>query len=85
MYFRPHYDHEAGEFDLEDRKTPVCPWCGCMNHEWYELEWQGDADQRPVACNSCDKDYICTLRVTYSFSSEKPESNGDKDEPAHPE
>ena len=63
----------GGDFDttLEDRIT--CPFCGEQDCEYtdYPRELKRDGDHTPYECGSCEKNFMVTLSVSYSYSSSK--------------
>ena len=54
--------------DLSYNRDPVCPHCGYIMQDAWELHFDRDGDETEVECYRCDKKYkiIFNLEVTYS-------------------
>jgi hypothetical protein len=61
-----------GESDNE--RAIVCPWCGYEDPD--SVEWQpeqhGPEGDGEATCPSCEKDFECSRRVTYRYSTRRP-------------
>ena len=52
-----------------------CPHCG-DKHEPYALEWfyLYEEDSHDVKCPSCDRDFVVSTRVSYTFSTDEQDA-----------
>jgi hypothetical protein len=60
----------TAETELTD--TPVCPWCGCSDPDWWELgDKIQDGNTFTVHCDNCDQPYDLHVQIDYHFTSSK--------------
>lgn len=64
---------EQSSIDHQYTSTPVCPWCGYEDHDWWDgsaldNEDGAEADQE---CPSCEKPYQTVLHISYDFCTTK--------------
>jgi hypothetical protein len=71
----------AEQSSIEHRytSTPVCPWCGYEDHDW----WDGGIDNEDGAeadqeCGSCEEPYQTVLHISYDFCTEKRDIEEEK-------
>jgi hypothetical protein len=64
-----YLNHITREEDCRWTKKPVCPYCGDVIDDWYEL----DIDNREidVECGDCGKNYTLFCEKEWTFSSYK--------------
>jgi uncharacterized Zn-finger protein len=60
------------EFDTDYTDEVVCPYCGHVHRESWELFADGEEDQEMI-CGECGRDFTATMNKSISYSSRKAE------------
>ena len=58
---------ETFELGTDREDLPVCPWCGEIHQDYFEME---DGEQN---CQKCDKPFIVEIIREYYFTTVKKE------------
>lgn len=64
---------EAREHDTQLTRAPVCPWCGYLMQDAWELDLEGDGSTSTSDCGDCEREYKVTMELTVQYSTEKVE------------
>jgi hypothetical protein len=68
--------------ETDYQSLPTCPFCGYKYEEWWDAcssqHFQHDGDETEFDCPECEKAYVCTLSVTYEFSTEPAKTAEEK-------
>lgn len=70
-----HVSREPEDFELSRNKEAVCPYCGNVNSDsWeiFECEDQDGAETEHI-CENCEREYNAVLNVEYSITTSKRE------------
>lgn len=63
---------EPDECDLSYQTDPVCPYCGNVDTDAWEIDfgpvWEGETD---TTCNDCAEDYHVQREVSVTYSTKK--------------
>ena len=63
---------KSAKIDHEYTSTPVCPWCGAADYDWWDGSGlNSDGDEADQECGSCEKPYRTNIYVTQDFCTEK--------------
>lgn len=57
--------------DTELTREPVCPLCGYVERDAWEIDFGGIEGDTIHSCSSCGTDYSLSKTVTVHYSSEK--------------
>lgn len=56
---------------------PVCPWCGYVLRDVYDILGAGFCDEDDstiVECGQCEREYVVVVHMSTSYSTRKPEA-----------
>jgi hypothetical protein len=70
-----HIAREPEDFELSRNQESVCPYCGyvCLDSwELFDCEDQDGAEAEHI-CGECEREYNVLLNVEYSFTTSKRE------------
>lgn len=71
--------------DTELTREPVCPLCGYVERDAWEIDFGGIEGETVHTCLSCSQDYSLSKTVTTYYTSEKlgddSREAGSEDEP----
>ena len=72
----PHVPREPEEFELEFTREAVCPYCGYVESESYDVFTDAEFDgcEAVIPCGGCDKEYEVVLNIEYSYTTKKQEA-----------
>lgn len=60
------------EHDTEWTDLPVCPYCGEVEHDWWDgLPPKNDGDSWGADCGNCEGEYTTTMSVSTNFDTVK--------------
>ena len=70
-----HVPREPENFELSKNQEAVCPYCGYVCRDSWELFESEDQDgaETEHICGECEKEYNVELNVEYSFTTSKRE------------
>lgn len=57
---------------------PICPNCGKIIYDWYDLNFNHNNDTVEITCEGCEKDFKITIYVSTRFvtkNTEEEENN----------
>lgn len=60
--------------DHEYTTDPVCPYCGYVMHDAWELNLE-DGEYTEVECGHCEKSYKVSINISVHYSTEKIKDN----------
>jgi len=68
-----HTSHIPEDFELVRNAEVVCPYCGYVDTDSWEIFEYDDVDgaKTEYTCNECEKEFVIILNVEYSFTSER--------------
>ncbi len=55
---------EPHEFELTEQDTPVCPYCGHPDGEWWD-GWSNYDNESFRTCEECDREYMAIMITTF--------------------
>jgi hypothetical protein len=61
---------KASEAPMFSEDAPCCPYCGHVDWDWQDGVMQ-PLNSEPYACPSCEREYIVSMDVTYTFNAWK--------------
>jgi hypothetical protein len=67
--------HAMQEIQHEYTPEPVCPHCGKVMSDAWELHIRGDGGTEEVDCGFCEEPITVTMHVSISYSTEKGEQD----------
>ena len=62
------------EINLSYNQDPVCPYCGHIERDAWELDLEDEEDCE-IECNRCEMEYIVSLHVSISYSTYKKDGD----------
>lgn len=68
------------EIDHEYTDNPVCPYCGYVCGDTWELDF-GTSEETTVTCCECERDYIVSAHFSVNYSTRKSETKETTSEP----
>lgn len=54
------------DLDLSCNPYPVCPYCGAEHRDTWEVQFNDN--EQELECPKCEKTYLCSEHVSYSYS-----------------
>ncbi len=58
--------------DLLQNDEPVCPYCGEVWTDAWELNLCRDDQSTVTECYGCEREFSVTLNVSYTYTTRKP-------------
>lgn len=64
------------DLNLSHNRAPVCPYCGHLYIDAWEIYFDGLEAENEIACAHCKEEYIVarSVEVTYSTRKKEPEA-----------
>lgn len=54
--------------DTERQPKPVCPRCGHVEHDAWEIDFGGADGTVDIQCGECNCEYECTRQITCYYT-----------------
>lgn len=66
----------AGVIDTEHRDNPICPYCGHLRKDAWEINFgPGIEGWNEITCGNCEKEYFVERHCTVTYSTRKLPNN----------
>ena len=56
---------------LQFNNEPVCPYCGNIERNAWELGLVGDGDEAEHVCGACEEEYLVVLNLSISYDTKE--------------